>query len=211
LAAGENFTFASHVAAGPSEDVQVVEAIAYGPVTVTEEMLAVVAPGLPIVNVRVALLAPTSTVPKSNAGGESVIGAAAAPVPCRPAVTVPVEAGTTREPETSPVAAGTNFTFVAQFEVAARVAPQVVETIANGPVVESVPSDTGDEPGLVIVNEVGVLDEPTTTVPKSRLAGSTVTFGGATDTPLPTRPELTEPLPAVALIVPVDGPTATGP
>ncbi len=126
-------------------------------------------------------VAPTRTVPRSTLS-VTLNEPGARPVPV--SVTL-IPVATMRTPLAGPTAVGVKLKLIAQVPGAAARAPQVVLTIANGPVADGLSEVAA--PRFVTVMTVGVaLDRPLTTLPKSAEGGLTFTL--ATPVPGPTSP-----------------------
>jgi hypothetical protein len=165
-ATGVKRASASQLAEGESVAPHVVAVTAKGAVAVIDVIGAGTVFGFVMMNLRVALFAPTRTGPKSWIGGEMLSVMAATPVPSRFAVTVPVEAGTTNVPGEAPGADGWKKTSVLQPVFGASVGPHVVAPMKYGPVVDRVPRVAAtDGDGLKMLNATGTLAVPTVTLP----------------------------------------------
>ena len=92
--------------------------------------------------------------------------------------------GTRNSPFVKPCCSGTKLTIALQDWPGLSDGPQSVDSSEKSPVVETVPSAVGEEPGLVTVKVCGGLFTPTSTLPKSHGAGEIATVGGTTPSPV---------------------------
>jgi hypothetical protein len=211
-AAGTNVRPAVQLDDGASVAPQVVELMTYGPVVENVPSVAgTVGDGFAIVKLRIALEAPTVTLPKFVASGVTVTeggGGIGVPVPERLEETALPLATVSIVPLAGPTATGWKLALALQLVFGARVAPQLLETSAKGPVVVTGASVTGTRDGLVNVKNAFELVVPTWREPKLKLTGEIVVGGGAV--PLPDTEELIAPEAVATSIVPVAGPALVG-
>lgn len=133
------------------------------------------------------------------------------PEPVRPTLRVGALLVTVRVPERVPPPEGTNETLTVQLAFTARLEPQLLVSLKSLP-----PEETAIElmvallvPVLVMVVDLVPPDEPTSALPKARLAGLADKAGPGW-VPVPDKLTLEVLPPAVALNVPVRLPVAVG-
>jgi hypothetical protein len=97
---------------------------------------------------------------------------------------VPVESTTDRRPFRVPDVVGVNTTATVHPDEAANEPPHVVAEILKSPVTEPLCIAAATPPVFETVTFCAELDDPSVTVPKLRLAGSSTMFAGARPLPL---------------------------
>jgi hypothetical protein len=183
-AVGAKLTLATQVELGGMLEVHVVEARTNGPLSVKGDRGTEVAAGLLIVKSWTALRLPVTTEPKSWPMGVIVAGGTGVPLPDSDTFAVPELATNASVPAAGPEAAGVKRASTEQLEFAARLVPQVLAMIWNGPLTVTLVTDTDTGAGFAKENVNTGLVVPASKLPKSWLVGAAVGGEGAIAVPL---------------------------
>jgi len=139
---------------------------------------------LVIVTVSGAETCPTTVDGKLKLVAESVSVGAATAVPLKTAVCVPTLSVNVKLPVAAPACVGLNPTVTTHAAPAASELPQVLDNLTNGAVTTWEMIETALPPPFATFTVCATLFVPTSTLPKPRLAGSSVTFAVARPVPL---------------------------
>src|SRR5690349_8225878 len=154
----------------------------------SEKIVSGPSPVLLKVTVTGSLTLPNPTSPKSSAVADK-LASGLLPLPVKLTSCEPLTASSLNSsvPVLAPALSGVNVTETVQLSPGSSVAPQVVVSVKSEPFSppNAIPVISSNAvPLFVRVTVNGWLDVPTFTLPKSTLAGDSVTSGTATPTPV---------------------------